>query len=246
MRKSLFFCILLLLFTALLFPASAAEGTASPYNIKVLDTADFLTENEEAMLAAKTGGSTHGIGFYLVTSPNRLTATRVNDLCGIDGEAAVVLVIDGAPGSYYYEMFTFNGADDLFSDGDVDDILDADDVYYNIKRGSLYAGCSAFFDLCRQVIAEEIAAQNAFPWYAVIAGVIGGVLIGGITVLCVFLSYRKKRHGESYPLDRYAGLQLTEQQDRFVGSYVTRVRIQSNSGGGSGGRGFSGGSRGRR
>ena len=64
----------------------------------------------------------------------------------------------------------------------------------------------------------------------------------------LFLSYRKKRHGESYPLSRYANLQLTESVDHFVGSFVTRVRIQSNSGssGGGGGGGFSGGSRGRR
>ena len=64
----------------------------------------------------------------------------------------------------------------------------------------------------------------------------------------IFLSYRKKRHGESYPLSRYANLQLTESVDHFVGSFVTRVRIQSNSGssGGGGGGGFSGGSRGRR
>ncbi|MBQ8341775.1 MAG: TPM domain-containing protein [Clostridia bacterium] len=246
MRKSLFLCLSLLLVAALLLPISAETHPAVPYNIKVFDTVGFLTESEETMLAAEAGGDTHGVAFYLVTSRTRLTDTRVNAICGIGAKNAVVLVIDGTKGDYYYEMFTFNGADDLFSDGDVDDILDADSVYDNIKYGSLYTGCASFFDLCQQTIADEIASQNAFPWYAVIAGAIGGVLIGGITALCVFLFYRKKRHGVSYPLDRYATLDLTDGDDRFVGSFVTRVRVQSNSSGGGRSGGFSGGSRGRR
>ena len=66
-------------------------------------------------------------------------------------------------------------------------------------------------------------------------GVVVGLLAGGGAVLGVFLYYRKKQHGESYPLDRYAKLQLTEAEDRFVGSFVTRTRVQSSSSGGGGG-----------
>ena len=73
------------------------------------------------------------------------------------------------------------------------------------------------------------AALGLLSPHVVLAGLIGGALIGGITVLCVFLFYRKKRHGASYPLDRYASMDLTDSEDRFVGSYDTRVRIQNNS-----------------
>lgn len=249
MRKSLFLAVVLLLISALLLPTAAQAESTETYRITVLDTAKFFTTNQVNALTAERSGNTHGVAFYLVTSPTRLSSTRVNALCGLGGRAAVVLVIDETNGNYYYEAFTFNGAEDLLSSSAINRTLDANSVYNNIKNGSLQAGASAFFALCRQEIAAAVAAENAFPWYAVIAGLIGGVLVGGITVLCVFLSYRKKRHGVSYPLDRYAQMDLIDCQDRFVGSFVTRVRVQnSNAGGGrSGGRGgFSGGSRGRR
>ena len=249
MRKSLFLAIVLLLLSALLLPTAAQAEATETYRITVLDTAGFLTINEKAALTAEQSGNTHGVSFYLLTSHTQLSATRVNALCGLSGRAAVVLVIDEANGNYYYEAFTFNGAEDLLSSSAIDRTLDASSVYGNIKNGSLQAGASAFFALCKQEIVAAVAAENAFPWYAVIAGLIGGVLVGGITVLCVFLSYRKKRHGVSYPLDRYAQMDLIDSQDRFVGSFVTRVRVQSSNAGGGrsgGGRGFSGGSRGRR
>jgi uncharacterized membrane protein YgcG len=194
------------------------------------------------------GEDTHGVSFYLVTATVQMSASRVHSVCAIGEKSAVVLVIDSTGTTYYYEMFTFNGADDLFSDRDVDDILDADSVYRNIKRGDLYEGCESFFGLCQQVIAKEIARQNAFPWPALIAGVIGGVLIGGITVLCVFLFYRKKRHGVSYPLDRYAKLELTHNEDHYVTEHTTRTYSPRSSGGSSGGgrHGGGGGHRGGR
>jgi hypothetical protein len=46
-------------------------------------------------------------------------------------------------------------------------------------------------------------------------------------------------------LDRYARLQLTAREDRFVGSFVTRTRIQKNNGS-RGSRGGGGGRRGGR
>jgi uncharacterized membrane protein YgcG len=248
MKKTIVLFPIRLLLLSLFPPTAAQAKVVLPYNVTVYDSAGFFTAEEEIRLESMRGEDTHGVSFYLVTATVQMSASRVHSVCAIGEKSAVVLVIDSTGTTYYYEMFTFNGADDLFSDRDVDDILDADSVYRNIKRGDLYEGCESFFGLCQQVIAKEIARQNAFPWPALIAGVIGGVLIGGITVLCVFLFYRKKRHGVSYPLDRYATLNLTEHRDLFVGSYVTRVRVQSNSSGGSssGGGGFSGGSRGRR
>ena len=244
MRKALFLILSLCLLAALLLPVAAAEGTGS-YAITVYDKADFFTEAEEAALRAVRNGDTYGVRFFLVTSQAQMSAGGVHSLCGIGGDPAVVLVIDGTLNKRYYEMFTFNEADELFSNSEVNGILDDDRVYDEIKYGSLLSGATVFFDLCQQ----EIEQENGFPWTALVVALIIGTVVGGITVLCVFISYRKKRHGVSYPLDRYATMNLTQCNDRFVGSYVTRVRVQSSSGGGrsgGGGGGFSGGSRGRR
>ena len=106
----------------------------------------------------------------------------------------------------------------------------------------------------RDMVVQGTVMGEDYPKYiipylpvalAVILGVVLGALAGGGAVLGVFLYYRKKQHGDSYPLDRYAKLHLTDAQDRFVGSYITRTRVQSNSGGGGGG-GSRGGHRGGR
>ena len=76
--------------------------------------------------------------------------------------------------------------------------------------------------------AESASAQNDLV-SNILFCVLSGVLAGGFTALGVALSYRRKKRGSSYPLDRYAKLNLTLREDRFVGSFVTRTRIQSNN-----------------
>lgn len=242
--KKLLFCGLLALLAVLLALPVLAHPTT------VYDDADFLTDEEEAALAAACDCDSN-VQFYFVTNSSQMTSREVEGRCGLGEDAdAVVLVIDKTGGKYYYEMFTYNGADKMFSDRDVDAILDAPTVYNNIKSGNLYDGCEAFVGLSRQR-AEDAAAQatekeKKAPLTAVLVGVVVAVLTGGGAVVGVFLYYRRKQHGESYPLDRYANMHLTEQQDRFMGSFVTRVRVQSSSGSGGVGGGASGGSRGRR
>ena len=75
------------------------------------------------------------------------------------------------------------------------------------------------------------SAQNgkASVGTTIVTSLIIGAIVGIVTVVLVWLRYRKKKHGESYPLSRYADLYLTESHDRFVGSYVTRVRVQNSN-----------------
>jgi uncharacterized membrane protein YgcG len=157
----------------------------------------------------------------------------------------VVLVVRHALATYYYDMYTYGEAWDMFSNSDVDRILDDFGVYNNLKSGRIYEGCDAFFTLSHQTVseyrAEQAAKEAREPLMVALVGIGVAVLAAGITVLVVVLRYRTKKHGESYPLDHYAKLQLTRQEDRFVGSHVTRVRIQSSSG--SGGRSGGGGGR---
>lgn len=164
-------------------------------------------------------------------------------------EAAVVLVVRvvGRSADYYYDMYCFGEADGMFSDADVDRILDDPDVYASLKRGNVQKGAHRFFSLCAEVIegyyAEIDHAEATKPLWSVVFGAVTGVLVGGGSVLGVVLFYRKKQHGVTYPLDRYAKLSLTHHEDRFVGSFVTRVRVQTNNSSGGGRSGGGGGGR---
>ena len=70
--------------------------------------------------------------------------------------------------------------------------------------------------------------QN-FDWqYAIIFGVVGGIIAAIITGSCIIYSYKRKSRSDKYPLDRYAQLDLTHSNDIFTGSFVTRRRIKRN------------------
>lgn len=248
MRKTLFLCFFILLLTALTVTVLAAD------TITVIDNMDLLTEEEEEALAytfSKEQGM--GVAFYLYTmstanADDYPSDRAVRSYCHIpDDEAAVVLVVRKAHTTYYYDMYTYGDAWDMFSDSDVDRILDAFGVYNSLKSGRIYEGADSFFTLCRETVREyreiEAARIAREPLMIVLTGVFCALLGAGITVLVVVLRYRTKKHGESYPLEHYARLELTRREDRFVGSHVTRVRIQSSSGGGGGRSGGGGGGR---
>ena len=79
-------------------------------------------------------------------------------------------------------------------------------------------------------------------WTFICSGVIVGLIVSVITGICIIVSYKKKLRSATYPLNRYARLDLKRRDERFMGSFVTRRVIQRQSGnGGRGGR-----SRGRR
>lgn len=241
MKKALCFLMLALLLSLLTLPLSAHSAC-------VIDSGNLLTEQEVQELEQSCKCVDYDIDFYVLTRQNLssyLSNSQVRNACGISrDENAIVLLIRTHQGTFYYDMYTFGEADGIFSDSDVDDVLDAPDVYSNLKSGHLGEGALAFNSRCQNVLnshyQQKVALHAKAPLIAVATGVGVGLLAGGITALCIVLSYRKKRHGESYPLDRYARLQLTQHQDIFVGSHVTRVRVQSASSGSRGG-GFGGG-----
>ena len=246
MKKLLTVCILTLLLLALfVVPALASSG-----GVTVLDRADLLTSGEEAGLRAYAD-TLHGTKFYLVTSSSRMSSSSVRSLCGLaDGTSAIVLVVDHAVGgAYYYEMFAYGHADDVISRRASDAILDDSALYSAIKGGRIFDGAARFFTLTASRIDKDwFKPGERFGGIGVTiaVGIIVALLAGGGTALGVFLVYRRKLHGTVYPLDRYASLQLTYRDDRFVGSSVTRVRIQRASSGGGGKSRSGGGSRGRR
>lgn len=253
MKKLLFFGTLLcLLFTLTLGVAALDVG--------VMDELDVIARDS-------TLGDTLSVGdvgdtrFYLYTQqslsgepPSDSAIRRLFDIAS--GDSAVVLAIytKGRSADYGYTMYTFGDAYDIFSDRDVDRILDDNDLFSAIKGGRrIEEGATRFFALSGAHVASFYAKQaaddvareaRAIPMAILVGGIVA-VLVGGGSVLGVFLYYRRRRHGESYPLDRYARLNLTVRHDRFVGSFVTRTRVKSSSsGGGRGGGG--GGARGSR
>lgn len=257
MRKTLFLPLLLLLAVLLLLPVSAA-GYA-----KIDDRAGFFSGGTAWNTEALTGNSESRFSYYLLTdiASTYPSDSQVLSRCGISkkDDAVILAVYQTSDGEYHYDIYTFGAAHEAFSDSDIDEVLDTPGVYNNIKSGEIAAGVKAFLAACGKVearfIAEEKAdAERTARWEAtrvprgIAITLVVFVIAGGIAMLSVTLFYRKKVHGETYPLDRYAKLKLTKEVDRFVGSYITRVRVNTNnnSSGGSHGGGGGGGGGGHR
>ena len=60
-------------------------------------------------------------------------------------------------------------------------------------------------------------------------GIFAGILVAGIVAGCIIYTYKKKTKSPIYPLGRYANLDLKMRDDRFMGSFVTKRRLQSSS-----------------
>lgn len=245
MRKTVFLCLICLLLPLFLFPVSAARFEP------IDDRAGLLTDAEQFRNENADEADANGTRYFLLTdtATNALSGKEILARCKItEKESAAVLLVRYTGGRYYYDMYTYGDADDAFSDTDIDRILDDTEVYNNLKRGNIEAGAARWRALSAECIAEYTAKQSKWEATRVPRGIAialaAFLLAGGIAVLCVALCYRKKVHGETYPLDRYAKLDLQVKNDRFVGSYITRVRVQSNSTSGgrsSGGRSSGGG-----
>ena len=77
-----------------------------------------------------------------------------------------------------------------------------------------------------------------FSAIALAVGLIVGAVVATLSVKSIAASYKRKNPSTSYPLDRYATLDLTRSHDRVLGKFVTTTIISS---GGRGGRGGGGG-----
>ena len=249
--KKLITCILILTLICLFtIPAFAYQVTVR----------DELAQSDNPLgpdcytYTVADGTDAGGVAYYLWSKrsdsksdlPSAATVART--LGFAENNAAVVLLVRQIGTGYFYDMYTYGAANDIFSDAVVDRILDNADVYSKLKSGDISGGAFDFFNLCTEQILQaaekEAAREAAKPLRMLRFSLIVGVLAGGFTALGITLCYRRKKRGSSYPLDRYAKLNLTLREDRFVGSFVTRTRIQSSNG--SGGRGGGGSHRGGR
>lgn len=101
---------------------------------------------------------------------------------------------------------------------------------------------------------EYMAPEHDYPYVTeykpsfsisiVLMPLLVGLVAGGIAVLCVWGSYKKKVHGATYPLGQYAKLDLIDAKDTFITKNVVVTRIPDDPPshhGGSRGGGFRGG-----
>lgn len=158
---------------------------------------------------------------------------------GIDGDdALVLLVVSVTSREIYYDIYTYGDALYKINQKEVDYILDDSRVYDNIKNGRIAEGLCSYAELS----AEAYAGRLGVSWQLIlVVALIVGAIAGYISVKSIAASYKKKNPSQSYPLDRFAKLDLTRQNDREIGKFVTTTIISSGSRGGRGGGGMGGG-----
>ena len=257
MRKITLLLLVLLLFSALTLTAFASVSTV------VRDHGNMLSATELQTLESDACNCRFGdLSRYLVTYGDMASPLPDNELLrrlGLTWDSdAIVLLVREYNGTYYYDLYTFGRATEMLSDEVVNNILDDPLVYSTLKAGNVYDGYLAInqrwhravsdYEQSANLLAEQKAARA--PFMAVLFALIFGGIAAGVAMLGVFLFYRRRVHGETYPLDRYARLSLTDRRDIFMGSFVTRTRVQSSSNSGTrsggGSRGGGGGHRGGR
>lgn len=242
MMKKLSLIFVFVLASALLLPVTVS---ASSNESRIHDTARIITEDKAKIETALSDFESEcGVPIRLVTTLGDNSYT-LSELGFVYGENLIVLEINYNyyTDTYYYYLDTFGDAYYEISDSEVDRILDARAVYDNIKNGKFGDGVSAFTRLTSKAYRGKL--QEPF-WNTLLVSFILALIAGGITVGCVIYKYKRKLKSPTYPLDRYATLNLTRDEcsDMFIGSTVSRVRINTSSGrSGGGSRGGSGGGR---
>lgn len=245
-------CLLLTLFCGLTVSASAELPA-------LYDRGDLLTDAEESALLAQLCEVSERVGMpisvatYLSQgeSDTYYGEHFLKDFgCSLDDDH-VILIITRKAGVYYegrtyfYDLYLYGDAERRITQEEVDEILDDEGVYPNLKSGKLTEGISAFLR-----VTEAKLTNNPFLEALPVAFVIA-LIIGIIACVCVKLRYSMKHKSVDYPLEHYAKMELTEKSDLFTGSFVTKRVISSDSGGSSrggrsgggmgGGRGHAGG-----
>lgn len=233
--------VFLVFLTALLVCAfcvpSHAEGKV------VYDYSQGFTDEEAAIVtehARKTFAGT-GCSVYIVTAPYFGYYGEDFLYENPDVDKNSVILILSRNHDMYYDMYTYGKPDRRIDNAEVNLILDDPEVFNNIKyNGDYVTAAMRFITLSEQ--ACRIQLGRAIAVACVIAGIVSAIVF--FSIVC---SYKKKLRSEKYPLDRYAKLELYENRDDFMGSFVTKRVISSGSGSrGGGGGGRSGGGGGHR
>lgn len=248
-RTAALLLLLACLTATLVLPTAATDGG------RVYDPVGMLSADEAAGLASRLDAlsAEAGVELYLATYRSKGSyddfygddyCTRVQNLNGTD---AVLLVVtyEYPIDTYYYNMYTYGKANYAISQKEVEYILDTYDVYHNLKGGEICEGAETFFEMSAKAFTGRVGAPMAviIVVSAVISLIIALAVRGAVVAV-----YKKKKASVDYPLDRFARLELTHEEDHYVTEHTTRTYSPRSSGGSSGGgrHGGGGGHRGGR
>ena len=242
MRRFLILLVVLLTVFTCTFSVFAAE-----LNGYVQDNAGMFTASEinEINSYIASYWTDHSFDIYIVTVDEiTYDADDFRYEHGIGKNVIVLVLIDNYERNY--DFYTYGDATRAISDREVDLILDHSSVYNNIKSGRFCDGVLGVIKQTDKYVKSDGDAFGARFVRCLGFGVFAGVTVAVILGISIIVSYRKKQRSASYPLERYAKLDLKCRDEHFMGSFVTKRVIQSSSGGGSrggGGRSYGGGGR---
>ncbi len=163
------------------------------------------------------------------------SATLLKTLFNIDNNAdAIALhIVKNSFVGCEYGISTYGEAESL-SDATINRILDDADVYDNLKSGRLYDGIAAYTEA---VPREKTQFEKNSLTAVIVVTVVLALVAGGSTVGVVLYKYKKKLKSPSYPLSKFATMNLGHSADIFLGAAVTKTRINNSSGSGRSGGG---------
>ena len=251
-RKVVIFALIFIILSSALSFSSLAYEYVIPKGEYLTDKGELIPNSEEnaisdALAAAETGC---GAMIRVYTYVGLYEDYGINDYItdseeNIENLVLLVIRYDYYDSEFYYYVCTAGDADSKITSGELDRILDDDGVYDKIKAGNLKDGIIAYASLTADAYLGTLRPN--FIKVLIVSLVIALAVSVSIS-MWVYFSYRKKLHSESYPLGRYASMDLKIQRDSFVTKFVTCVRIKTSDrgrmgrgGGRPGGSGYRGG-----
>ena len=234
----------------------------------VYDGADLYTDAEELMLSTEAATVYENSGIFCVLLTGHGIGDITAELPSYAGGMVDMALHTGDMTAREFYLYQYNAEDGesafristAESDGILDGILPemADGEYFQAALTYLELTENAFnaSEVFSPSVTDEeyvyieypedeydreytYSEDGGFAWEVLGTASLVGVIAGGIAVLCVWLSYKRKVHGTIYPLGEFANLALREQHDNYTHTTRTRVRVSDSSSGG----GHSGGSR---
>ena len=221
----------------------ASAQTYPDYLVSVTDASELLTNAEEdeineALVQASDAMGIPICAFVFEYAGRDVWGDNFLAAHGLDGDDDLILmVVEVTHYEVNYYMYTYGDAERKINQKELNYILDANDVYINLKNGDMVEGLCTYAELSAQAYNGRLGVSWAL---ILIIALIVGAVAGFISVGSIAAGYKKKNPSQSYPLDRFAKLELTKERDREIGKFVTTTIIST---GGHGGRGGGGGGR---
>lgn len=221
------------------------------------DYADLYTEAEEAEIATTAEEILQNSGLLCVIVTDYGIGDLKADLPSYAGgaEDMVLLAIDMS--AREFDLYQYNAAagESAFriSAAESDAILDG--ILPDMQNGAYRDAALIYLQdaedaFCNSVWfdPDEVGEDYSYVsyeddlsvWECILGSVFVGAIAGGITVLCVRGSYKRKIHGETYPLGQFVDFRLVEKTDTFLTKNVIITHIPDPPSGGGSARGGGG------